>query len=153
LLILRDVRFREFDKMGRISEADFMRLCFGGFERPAIAEHTPDHPERAYADRRGAVNQHRTIRWVVGDLQELGRLLFLWIAIYGRDIEVFKAELFGLRFLFRGAMLAGGAKVEDRFHAFRFQFLQGLELRLATGAKLFGHQREVENRRLLLLNL
>jgi hypothetical protein len=50
-------------------------------------------------------------------------------------------------------MFTGLAKVDDRFHALRFELRQSLKLWLAAGAILIAHTGEVENRGLFALNL
>ena len=87
-----------------------------------IAHDAADHPERADADRRGAVDEHRPVRRVVGDLEELVDLRVVRLGVDDRDVEVLQAGLLDGRLLLVGAMLAGLRRLSTAFTPSAFSF-------------------------------
>src|SRR5215217_870264 len=138
-----DVLARELDPMWTLAQSDFHCFGFCVFDFPAVAQHAPDHPERADANRGRAMDERRAIFRIVSDLQELCDLFFIRIAVRDGDVEVFQAELFRFRFFFGGAMLAWLAQVDNCFDAVRFEFLEMLEFWLAAGAEVLIDAEEV----------
>src|SRR6185369_9284905 len=136
-----------------LAKTDLPSFFLGGLYRPAVAQHSANHPKRADANRRGAVDEYRAVSGIIGYLEELRRLFFLRVTVHNRNVEVLEAEFFCLCFFVGCAMLTGRSQIDDRLHAFGFQFLEGLELWLPARAILIAHPREVENSRLLRLNL
>src|ERR1700687_5985238 len=92
LSILLNVCLSEFCQVWCFSQANLLRFFFGGLYRPPIAQHSADHPERADSNGRGAMNEHRTVRGIISDLQELRRLFFFRVAVHDRDVEVPEAK-------------------------------------------------------------
>ena len=109
---------RELGQVGRFAKANLLGFFFCGFNRPPVSKYTAYHPKSADAYGSRAVNEHRAIRGIIQDLQELGCLFFLGFAVYNRDVEVLEAQLFCLRLFFVGPMLTRSAKVEDHLDPF-----------------------------------
>ena len=65
-----DVLARELLEVRRVGQADFLAFFERRIRRQPVAHPAPDGPERADANRRRAVDEHRAVRRVVGDLQE-----------------------------------------------------------------------------------
>src|ERR1043165_4465248 len=139
------VLLRELEPVGALAQADLFGFGLCVFDLPAVAQHTPDHPERADANRGSAMNKDRAVIRIVGYFQKLRDLLFIGIAVRDRDVEVAQAQLFRFRFFLRGAMLARLAQVEDRLHAFILELLELLETRLSAGAEVFILAQEVSD--------
>ena len=115
-----DVLAREFVPVWAFTQADLRCFLFSFFHRPAIAQHAANQPERADANRGGAVNKHRAVFRVVSDLQKLGDVVVVWLAKLDGNVEVTQAQLFCLCFFFGSAMFARLAQVKNRFDAFGF---------------------------------
>src|SRR5215470_4133168 len=138
-----DVLARELEPVWTITQSDFLGFSFRVFDFPAVAQHASDHPERADADRRGAVDKRGTILRIVSDFQKLRDLFFVWIAVSDGNVEVAQAELFGFRFFFGGTVLARLSQVDDGFDTFGFELFEMFEFWLATGAEVFVDAEEV----------
>ena len=87
-LVGRDVLSRKLLEVRRVDEPDFPAFFERRIRREAIAQRPSDRPERADTNRRRAVNEHRSVRRVVGDLEEricfgIGR-----IRVDDRNVEV-----------------------------------------------------------------
>ena len=142
-----DIVACEFLEMGRGHEPDFSRFFQRRLLREAVAEDAPDHPERADADRGRAVDEHRPIRRIVGDLQKLVDLFRNGMLVLDGNIEVLQAGLLNGVLLLGRAMLTRRPQVEDGANAFRFQLCEVLEPRLTTGAELGRHPHEAADGR------
>ena len=59
------------------------------------------------------MDKRRTVLRIIGDLQKLLHLPFVWITKDDRNVEIAEAQLFRFCFFFRGAVLAGLAQVDD----------------------------------------
>src|SRR6185295_15125685 len=153
LSVFCDVVSRELDQVWRFAKTDLPGFFFGGFNSPTVPEHSTNHPKRADSNRGGAVDEHRAVSGIVGYLEELRRLFILRVTVDNRNVEVLEAKFFCLCFFVGGAMLTRRSQIDDRLHAFGFQFLECLDLRLPARAILITHASEVEYARLLRLNL
>src|ERR1041384_4510199 len=109
-----DILLRELEPVRTLAQADLLGFGLRVFDLPAVAQHAPDHPERADANRGSAMNKDRAVVRIVGDFQKLRDLLFVGITVSDRDVEVAQAQLFGFRFFLRGAMLARLAQRKKR---------------------------------------
>jgi hypothetical protein len=78
-----------------VAQADFLCFSFGVLDLPTVAQHSANHPERAHANRRSAMNEGGPVRRVVRDLEKLVCLLVFWIAGLDGDVEVAQAEFPG----------------------------------------------------------
>src|ERR1051325_10227738 len=141
-----DVLLRKLEPVGALAQADLFGFGLCVFDLPAVAQHAPDHPERADANRRSAMNKDRAVVWIVGDFQKLRDLLFVGITVRDGDVEVAQAQLFRFRFFLRGGMFAWLAQVEDRLPAFVLELFEMLETWLPAGAEVFILAQEVPNR-------
>src|ERR1051326_7391348 len=146
-----DVLARKLVQVRTLAQSDLLGFCLRVFDFTAIAQHAPDHPERADTDRAGTVNERGTVLGVVSDLQKLVNLFVFRIAKRDGDVEVAETQLFRLRFFFSRAMLARLTQVDDRFHAFGFELLELFEARLSAGAKLLVDAQKVFDRREIVL--
>jgi len=147
-----DVAPREFLEVRRVDEADFPAFLERRIDAEAVAHGTADHPERADTDCRRAVDEHRAVRRVVGDLQELVDLRVARITIDDRNIEVLQACLLDSRTLFICTVLRRLTEIQHRLHAIGFELGEVFQTRLATGAELRRHlQKIVDGRQLLRL--
>src|SRR5215204_378425 len=138
-----DVGPRELLEVRRIAEADLPGLVARGVVGHAVAQDAADHPERAHANRRRAVDEHRTVRGIVGNLQELvdrrvGRLLKV-----DRDVEVLQAGGLDGLLLLVGAMFARLPQVQHRLDAVRLQRREVFGARLPAGAEVGCNLQEV----------
>src|SRR5436305_13292279 len=138
-----DVLACELVEVWGIVQANLLGLFLSVFDGPTVAQDSSNHPERSHANGRGAVNKRRTVLRIVSDPEKLCRLFFFWIGERDRNVEVTQAQLFGLCLFFGGAMFAWLAEVDNSPHAFGFECLEVLELRLPTGAKVFIDAQEV----------
>src|SRR5262245_4798590 len=132
-----DVLARELDPVWTLAQANLLSFSLCVVDLPAITQHPADHPERADANRGSAMNEDRPVVGIVGELQKLRDLLFVWVAERYGDVEVAQAQLFCFRFFLRGTMLARLAQVDDRLHAFALQLFEMFETWLAAGAEVF----------------
>jgi len=132
-----DVAFSEADQVWGVDQSYLHCLFFRLLDRPAVAQHPPDHPEGADPNRRRAMNERGAVFGIVGDLQELIHLFLFRVAVNDGDVEVAQALLFGFRFFFGGAMFAGLSKIDDCFNSIGLELCQVFETGLASGAELF----------------
>src|SRR5919107_4756588 len=109
-----NVLARELEPMRALAQADLFGFSLCVFNLPAVAEHASDHPERADANGRRAMNKDGAVVRVVGNFQKLCNLFFVWVSVSDGDVEVAQSELFCFCFFLGGAMLARLAQVEDR---------------------------------------
>src|SRR5215213_1208045 len=115
-----DVLACELEPVWTLAQADFHGFGFGVFDLPAVAQDSPDHPERPDANRCRAMDKRGTVLRVVSDLEKLCDLFFVWISISDGNVEVAQAELFRFRLFVRSAMLARLPQVDDCFDALSF---------------------------------
>src|ERR1700755_301930 len=64
-LMCFDVLARELEPVWTLAQPDFYGFSFRVFNFPVVAQDTPDHPERADANRGRAVDERRTILRIV----------------------------------------------------------------------------------------
>ena len=140
-----DVLARELKPVWTFAQTDFFGFSLRVFNFPAVAQHSSDHPERADANGRSAMDKDRTIFGIVGDFQKLCDLFFVWISVSDGDVEVAQPELFCFCFFLGSAVLARLAQVDDRLHAVCFQLFEVLEFRLTAGAEILVHAQEVSD--------
>ena len=86
-MVTGDVAARELLEVRRVAKADLPGLFERGVVGHAVAQHATNHPERADPNRGRAVDEHRTVGRIVGDLQELVGLLVGRRGVDDRDIE------------------------------------------------------------------
>src|ERR1043165_10263495 len=108
-----DVLLRKLEPVWTLAQANLFGLGLCVFALPAVPQHAPDHPERADANRRRAMNKDRAVVDIVSDFQKLRDPFFVWITVSDGDVEVAQAKLFGFRFFLRRAMLAGLPQVRS----------------------------------------
>ena len=70
----RDVIPRELFEVGCVGEPHLLCFLQRRLRRHPVSEHTTDHPERTDPDGRGAMDEHRPIRDIVGDAEKLVHL-------------------------------------------------------------------------------
>lgn len=63
--ILPNVSLSKLRQVRPFTEAYLLRLFFGGFNSPAVAQDASNHPEPADSNRRRTVNEHRPVRRIV----------------------------------------------------------------------------------------
>src|SRR5260370_18320111 len=93
LFMFFDVCASELNQVGSVVQPDLLGIRLSRFDRPAVSEYAPDHPEGAYSDRRGAMNENRPVRRIVSDFEELGSLSVFGVVVANRAIEVLAHEL------------------------------------------------------------
>jgi hypothetical protein len=129
-----------------LRQADLARLRQRGVKRHPVTKHTANHPVGADANGGSAVNEHRAVRRVVGDPQELVDRLLGRTLIVDRDVEVLQPRLLH-RFLFLFRPVLGRLpEVQHGFDAILFELLEVLDARLAAGAELGRDFEEIPNR-------
>src|SRR5688572_21719053 len=118
--MLLDVLARELVPVWAFTQANLLCFLFGIFDRPAVTQGPPDHPERSDANRGGAVDKRGTILGIVSDLQKLRDLILVWITKDDGNVEIAQSQFFRFCFFFRRAVLARLAQIDDRLDTFGF---------------------------------
>src|SRR5215510_2995789 len=93
------------------------------------------------------MNKCRTILRVISDFEKFFDLLILRIAVSDSDVEITQPQLLHLRFFFRGAMLAGLSKVNDRLYTISLELEEVFGAGLATSTELLIDLQEISDRR------
>ena len=142
----------ELFEVRRVGQPDLLALFERRIRRQPIAQCAPDGPERTDANGRRAVNEHRTIRRFVGDLQERLHVRVGRIPVNDRDVEVLHPGRLDRGLLVRRAMFGGLPQVEHGLHAIRLELRKSLESRLGASAELRADLEELRDRRQLGLS-
>ena len=132
----RDVFARELFEVRRALQADLFRFVERRVGREAVTDGAADHPEGPDADGRRAVDEHRPVRGIVGDPQELVDLGVGRRGVDDRNVEVLQTRPFDGVFLFIRPMLGRLPQVEHGLHAIRLELREVLEPWLTAGAEL-----------------